>query len=81
MSTTEHTEACTRFTATLLAIHHAIARSPDDPVPRCACGRPAVLCEINSAARDTGLLTPLTGPTAVGNPHENVSRSYDPLDE
>ncbi|HEY9390091.1 MAG TPA: hypothetical protein VIR27_10055 [Mycobacteriales bacterium] len=63
MSTTEHTEACTRFTATLLAIHHAVARSPDDPVLRCACGRPAVLCEINSAARDTGLLTPLTGPT------------------
>ncbi|HEY9391250.1 MAG TPA: hypothetical protein VIR27_15970 [Mycobacteriales bacterium] len=81
MSTTEHTEACTRFTATLLAIHHAIARSPDDPVPRCACGRPAVLCEINSAARDTGLLTPLTGSTAARNAHENVSRSYDSLNE
>lgn len=37
-----------------------MSRSPDDPVPRCACGRAVVLCEVNSAARDAGLLHPLT---------------------
>jgi len=62
MSTTEYAEACARFTAALLRTHHAIPRSPDDAVLRCECGRPAVRCEINSAARDAGLLTPLTGP-------------------
>lgn len=65
VSTTEHTEACAQFAATLLSAHHAMARSPDDPVLRCACGRAVVMCEVNSAARDAGLITPLTGPATA----------------
>lgn len=60
MSTAEHVDSCLRFAATLLRDHHAMSRSPDDSVPRCACGRAVVLCEVNSAARDAGLLRPLT---------------------
>lgn len=71
VSTAEHAEACSRFAAALLGIHRAMPRSPDDPVIRCACGKAAVMCEINSAARDAGLLTPITGPAiaraGIGN--------------
>lgn len=60
--TTEHAEAALRFADALLRTHHPMPRSPDDPVQRCGCGRAMVLCEVNAAARDAGLVTPLTGP-------------------
>lgn len=59
MTGTEHTTACVEFTETVLGWHHTLAWSPDDPVPMCSCGHPAMTCEINCAAREAHLLTPL----------------------
>lgn len=68
MSTTEHAEAAVRFADILLCAHHTMPRSPDDPVQRCACGRAIVMCEIHSAARDAGLLAPVTDPAPEHEP-------------
>lgn len=57
VSTTEYREAAVRFADILLRAHHATPLTQDDSVRRCACGRATVMCEINAAARDAGLLT------------------------
>lgn len=65
MSTAEHAEACVRFATTLVATHHSAATQGSGAgVARCSCGRAAVLCEVNSAAREAGLLAPVTGTPA-----------------
>ncbi|HEX5495216.1 MAG TPA: hypothetical protein VFX70_11650 [Mycobacteriales bacterium] len=58
MSTAEHIEACVRFAEALSRAHQVLPLSVDNRVRRCACGRAAALCEINSAARDAGLFDP-----------------------
>lgn len=80
--TGEYTEAAVRFADALLRTHHTLPRSPDDPVQRCACGRAMVMCEINAAARDAGLLTAVTGPGSTSSPGKAVIRAqferFDP---
>lgn len=69
MTDDDRVRASLAFTDGLLRTHRPMPRSPQDPVNRCECGRAAMLCEINSAARDAGLITPLaqSGPPPSGS--------------
>lgn len=89
MSGAERTEEYVAFARVVLAWHYTMEWSPDDPVPMCNCGRAAMTCPINAAARDAHLLPALSdvvrsgragiGPAGVGVRSEEGSDHACPV--